>query len=374
MMPGIYAFPPYGWLDIQLTKNCGLLSYLFHKKYGWRAVMVGPHVEKAYPSLQYVPGLEMAFLPDGKPETFCHYIEAHAAEMDVITLHGFFPQYAPLVRTYRALRPDGKIYLELDPNIFYESRIDWSKPEPLAFLQACDVIGASCRAMQQHLAQAWPAVIDFLPNGFYDYTGKFRPMTDADFAAKENIILTVARIGTAQKQNETLCEAFAQGVARGALDGWRLELVGTVKDSFHTYLRQLAVRYPGILRRISLPGMIFDKAELYRHYRRAKIFALTSTFEGGGPNVVAEALWHGCAMVTSKVDAWEDFIDSGRCGRAFPIGDIPALAELLADLTGDEAALASYGRHAVRYGARTQDFLKIVDEFYYLLYQRRPDA
>ena len=65
-------------------------------------------------------------------------------------------------------------------------RLDWSTPEARAFLASCDVIGASCHRMQCYLGQTWPVIIDYLPNGFYDYTGAFRPMTDADFAAKEH--------------------------------------------------------------------------------------------------------------------------------------------------------------------------------------------
>lgn len=373
-MPGIYVLSAQPWGDQQITKNCGLLPYLFHRRYGWKAVMAGPPPARAYPSLQYVPGLVMETFGEATEAAACAYVEAHAAEMDVLAFHGVFPEFFPVAARYRALRPEGKIYLELDANIHYESGFDWAAPEARAFFASCDVIGASCRAMQRHLGQTWPVVIDFLPNGFYDFTGAFQPMTERGFAAKENIILTVGRIGTEQKKNETLCEAFAQSTARGAFADWRLELVGTVTDSFRTYLRRLGVRYPRILRHITLTGPIFEKAELYRHYRRAKVFALTSIYEGGAPNVVAEALLHGCAMVTSKVDAWEDIIDCGRCGRAFPVGDAAALADVLVELAGDEEKLAAYGRRAVAHGTRTYDFEKIAAELFYLLYQRRPDA
>lgn len=185
-MPGIYALAPGGWNDQQITKNCGLLPWLFHKKYGWEAVMVGVRTAETYPSLRYVPGLRMDFLADDRVATADAYLDAHAADIDVLCLHGFMPGYFPVVEHYRAVRPEGKIYLELDPNIYYESRLDWSTPEARAFLASCDVIGASCHRMQCYLGQTWPVIIDCLPNGFYDYTGAFRPMTDADFAAKEH--------------------------------------------------------------------------------------------------------------------------------------------------------------------------------------------
>lgn len=373
-MPGIYAFSMQPWSDQQLTKNCGLLPYLFHRNYGWRAVMAGPRGHASYPSLRYLPGVTMEFWDDASSAAACAYVAAHAQEIDVLCLHGLFDAFFPLVARYRAARPDGKIYLELDANIHYESRIDWATPWMRAFLSACDVIGASCHAMQRHLGATWPVAIDYLPNGFFDYTGAFRPMTDADFAAKENIILTVGRIGTRQKRNDILLEAFAQATAQGALADWRLVLVGNVTDAFRADVDRFFECHPELSRRVELTGPIFDKSALYQQYRRAKVFALTSQVEGGAPNVVAEALLHGCAMVTSDIDAWEDIIDDGRCGGHFPIGDAAALASVLTDLCSDEARLAAFGRHATAYGARTQWFEHIAAELYYLLYQRRPGA
>ena len=62
------------------------------------------------------------------------------------------------------------------------------------------------------------------------------------------------------------------------------------------------------------------------------MFTLTSTFEGGTPNVVAEALTAGCAMAVTKFDAWEDAIDEGRCGMAAKINDIDEIAMMYLEL------------------------------------------
>ena len=132
------------------------------------------------------------------------------------------------------------------------------------------------------------------------------------------------------------------------------------------------MRHPAMRQCIEIAGPVFDKAELYQRYRRAKVFALTSLYAGGTPNVVAEALVHGCAMVTSDIDAWEDIIDSGRCGMHFPVGDVEAFAEVLAEICGDSGQLASFGRHAAAYAAQAYDFTKIAAQLYVLLCGRRP--
>ena len=96
--PGMYCFARAGWNNQQVTKNCGVLPFLFHQMYGWRAVMAGPRIEADYPGLAYVPGLEMDFLADARTESALAYLEAHQMDIDVLVFHGVFPNYIPLAR------------------------------------------------------------------------------------------------------------------------------------------------------------------------------------------------------------------------------------------------------------------------------------
>lgn len=365
---GIYCFAPdRGWYDQQLTKNVGLVPYIFYKEYGFHAVMVtgqgGP-----FPSLDtYVKGLELDCMESPDRSHLLRYIEEHAEDMDVFVMHGPNPFYYMLLQRYKQLRPDGKVYLETDSNGVWMDRIPANSPEFQWFLSQCDVVGVSCRRMQAYMSAKWPCRIDYLPNGFFDFTGESLPV---DFEKKENIILTVGRIGTEQKCNETLLEAFA--LAANSLAGWRLRLVGNVAPEFHEYLERYFERYPELRERVDFPGAIQDKRELMAEYRRAKVFALTSTFEGGTPNVVAEALYGGCYMVTSDIDGSQDVVDGGACGAVFPIGDVPALAEILERDCRDEEILRKGGRRAVEYGRESFDFLKIAARLYYLLFDEPP--
>lgn len=363
--PGMYCFARAGWNNQQVTKNCGVLPFLFHQMYGWRAVMAGPRIEADYPGLAYVPGLEMDFLADARTESALAYLEAHQMDIDVLVFHGVFPNYIPLAARYKELRPDGKIYLELDANAFYEDQLEWTKPEAMAFLQSCDVIGASCHAMQRHIGQKWPVVVEYLPNGFYDFTGSSQPMQAQNFAAKEKVLLSVGRIGSPEKQNEILLEAFAAVADR--LPDWRVELVGPVEEGFRAYLQGYREQHPQAYERVSLPGNVPDKKRLYAYYRRAAVFVLTSPREGGTPNVVAEALAHGCYMLTTEIDAAGDVTDQGRCGQSFPIGDSGSLRDILLTVCPDGERLQQGGRHAAAYAQRNFDFRRIVARLHGML-------
>ena len=372
MTRGIYSFAPLnGWNDVQLTKNCGLLLYLFHKMFGFRAVMVGTKLSD-YPSRRYVPGVELSFLPDASLKTKLSFLAAQAEHIDVLVLHGLTAPdyYEALVDLYRRCRPDGKVYFELDINRYHASRIAWSAhPDFLRLLSQCDVIGASCRRMQRVVARRWPCVIDYLPNGFYNYAmdGK---LPDVDFRQKEKIILTVGRLGTSQKNIELLVKAFLR--AAPEIPGWRCLFVGSQTDGFAHWLEKVLSEHPALRGRLVATGPVFEKKTLMSLYARAKIFALTSDFEGGTPNVVAEALFNGDYMMTSDIESAADMVDGGACGDVFPLGDDAALARLLISRCREPERLEAGGRAACALAEREYDFRRIARRLYLLLYGEVP--
>ena len=363
-MPGIYCFaPPHlGWLNAQLTKNCGLLPWLFHKNYGFDAVMV---TDKGgdFPALNnYVKGLKVHVLKNAEFDTYFDYLDATADKIDVFVLHSPHVIYMPLVERYKELNPAGKVYLELDMNGTWLDGLPLDMPHLKHLLDMCDVIGASCRPIQKAVAEKWHVNVEFLPNGFYNFGNV--PMA-TDFSQKENIILTVGRLGTAQKATEVLVAAFSE--ITDLLPDWRLELIGSVEPRFAAEYEEVMAEHPDIKSRIIFTGAINDKSELMRHYKRAKIFALTSTFEGA-PNVLSEALIAGCYTITSAIDAAEDITANGNCGATFPVNDVDALAQVLYDVCRDEERLKRGSLYASFYGRKYYDYRKIAARLKYLLF------
>ena len=343
-----------GWNNQQLLKDCGLIPYLLHKNHGFRSVMVGLKVDDNYPYLEYVHGLELDFLPE---DTF---VNAHAVDMDLLILYGAYPDYVPLVKHYKHVRPDGKIYLATDMNIAWADRLPHEEPAYKKFLHTCDVIAASSRATQRYLSAKWSVPVELIRNGWYNFF-------DVDFngVRKENVILTVGRIGSTQKQNHVLLEAFAK--VAGDLPDWNVHLVGNIDDSFKPYIEKYFATYPNLRGRVEFTGLIEDKAALMDEYKRAKIFCLTSTFEGA-PNVAAEALFAGDYMITSAVDAQGDITDDGKCGKVFPIGNVDALAKIFLETCRDDKLIRDGGRNASTYAREQFDANKIVARLNYLLY------
>lgn len=354
-----------GWWNQSLLKDCGIIPYMLYKNHGFRAVMVGsgkfdpekfPYLEK------YVRGLEMDFLPENTLQARLAYMNAHAADMDLFICYGAYPDYIPLVEHYKRIRPDGKIYLATDMNISWANRLPHTNAAYKKFIQTCDVVAASCRATQKHLAAKWSVPVELIRNGWYNF-----PQVSFDnlFERKENIILTVGRIGTDQKRNEDLLNAFAK--VANDLPDWSVRLVGNVTESFKPYIEKYFEAHPDLRGRVTFTGLIEDKAALMDEYKRAKIFCLTSTFEGA-PNVAAEALISGDDVITSAVDAASDMTDDNKCGRVFPVGDVNALAKIFREVCPNADLLLKGGKHAVEYARRNFDAEHIVAKLHYLLY------
>ena len=352
--------PVEEWYDAMLLKDCGLIPYLLYKNHHCDASVVGTSVGN-YSNLKYVDGLKMDILSDGSIMAKGKYLERNAVNIDCLLLYGCYPIYFPLVDFYKKCNPQGKVYLALDANSGWMDRIQWTAPDFCHFMDQCDVITAAGHVMQRHLNEKWPWNIEFVPNGFYNFSSrKWR----VDFESKENIILTVGRLGTTQKATNVLLEAFAKVADK--LPDWKLVLVGNVEESFEPYLNQFWSCFPEMKERISFLGSILDRDKLYDCYLRAKIFALPSVFEGAA-NVVAEALYAGNAIAVTKIDEYEDATDSGRCGMASEIGDVDGFANVLLQLCQNER-LEDMCRHAYEYAQETFDMERAVAKIYKLIF------
>lgn len=357
------ALAPYerGWKNAELLKDCGLIPYLLFKNHDCDVTMVGAPMEDAS-NLKYIEGVKLEFLPDGTLASKEDYIRREAGKIDVLILRGIYPDYLPVVEVYKKCNPEGKVYLPLDANSGYMDRILWQKPFIRDFMERCDVICTSGAAMQRHLNEKWPWVIEHIPNGFYRFSEKTWVPA---FEKKKNVILTVGRLGTEQKATHVLLEAFAQ--AEQQLQDWELHLAGTMEKEFEEYLNRFWEEFPRLKERIHFLGEIREKEALYKEYLEAKIFALTSAWEGGTPNVVAEALYAGDVIAITKIDEYEEATDSGRCGLAADVGDVAGVRDILIRLCLSDR-LGNMSRHAYAYAKEHYDMERIVDKVYDLIF------
>lgn len=360
----VVAMAPHdrGWSNVEYLKDCGLIPYLLYKNHNCDVTFVGAQNEE-WPYLDtYLKGVKAEILSPGTVPAKIAYIRQFAKDIDCLILRGPYSDNIPVATLYKELNPNGKIYDGLDANSWWMDQIPHQSPHFTAFMDACDVIATSCTAMQKHLNEKWSWKIEHIPNGSYNFEV---PDIVPSFSQKENRILTVSRLGTTQKANPIMLEAFA--LIADKIPSWNFYLVGCIEVEFEPYIDSYFKRFPRLKNRVFFTGPIPNKTELTDMYLKSKIFALSSVLEGGTPNVIGEALSRGCVIATTKIDAWEEAINYGKCGLACDINDIVGFAKILLTLCQDKD-LATKSKEAYLHSQHTLNMEKAVARLYLMLF------
>lgn len=178
-------------------------------------------------------------------------------------------------------------------------------------------------------------------------------ISDADMDKKENIVLLVGRMLEGQKRITKAIKIWNEIEKDASLECWRFVVVGEGPDlpMYKSLAEQLG------LKRISFEGY----QNPYSYYKRAKIFMMTSAFEGFSMTLV-EA--QQCGVVPVVMDSFlslHDIITNHENGIIVPNDDIPTYVSEMKDLMMGTSMplLADNGRKScLRFSAQA-----VVDEW-----------
>jgi len=141
-----------------------------------------------------------------------------------------------------------------------------------------------------------------------------------------------------QKGFDRLIRAFA-AVAADA-PAWRLDIYGEGPD--REMLEQLVSTHY-LAHVVSLPGRTSQGDVALA---TSSVFVLSSRYEGF-PNVLLEAMTHGCACIASDCDSGPaELLEDRQSGILVPVDDVPALAEALRKVMADRDLRTSLGAAA----------------------------
>jgi len=148
---------------------------------------------------------------------------------DVLMLIGFYDFNLKMIEKFKSVNPKGKINLKLDLNIHWLGRIVFDKYN-IDLLNECTLISVECKNLKEIINQKCPIKVEYIPNGFYNS----HINRNVEFKEKENIIITVGRLGNYQKATDILLEAFK--IVSKKLTNWKLKLIGGIDPSFQVYI------------------------------------------------------------------------------------------------------------------------------------------
>jgi glycosyltransferase involved in cell wall biosynthesis len=174
--------------------------------------------------------------------------------------------------------------------------------------------------------------VNILFSGFDTEQFEKYDIKQKEYSEKENIIITVGRLGTYPKNTEMLLRTAAQI----NLKNWKIVLIGPIEKNECDFQKFIDTFYASNLQvrdKIIFTGAIYDKKELWKWYNRAKVFVLTSIFESFGI-VLTEALFFRNYIVSTDVGSASDLIKMGY-GEIIPQEDDVYLSNVLQNIIDD---------------------------------------
>lgn len=151
-------------------------------------------------------------------------------------------------------------------------------------------------------------------------------ISEEDFTKKENIVLLVARMVESQKRITVALKAWANIEKRN--ENWKFVIVGEGPDLNN---------YKNLVASLNLKNVHFEGFQAPRpYYKKAKIFVMTSYFEGFSMTLVESQQYGVVPVVMDSFLALHDIIEDGYNGLITPNGDVKQYTKVLDSLMNDD--------------------------------------
>lgn len=349
MEPSLLHKDP-GQLPLHLGRELGWTSEFVH----WKDHDFQPDLPPAYE--RWVKNVSVSVSPSRARHTlgFLDYVRRRAKQIDVLLAYHLTSESLFTLSTYKALNPRGVSVLKLDMDhralVGFEPTPALSKRGVLMRLFAhapLDLTLIESESMHAHLEPHLRRMghrLRLFPNGVDDL-----PLTSpgALLEEKQNVVLTVGRLGAEQKNTELIVDAIER-LPQAELGDWQFWFVGSRTPAFDARLAQLRSRRPDLAPRLVVRDFVSSREELAGLYRKARVFCLSSRWESFGI-VLAEAAAHGCYLVSTRVGAAPELTGHGVHGQLVNEGDLSQLAAALRRVMTNELPTAASAQWAHRH-------------------------
>lgn len=343
----------YTWLG----KDNGMIPIYAHEILGYDSKIVTCNLKKDLPDK--IRGIEIVKIPRwlkkiGNFAPFIIFIKRiplyywlikNAKSIDVLMLFHITKCSYWNTYLYKKFNPSGKVYVKADFNLevykkelvrtemtpknlkeFFKKRREikeYNKRRKL--VKMVDRISYETKKNYNVMKDSYAGISTvgktfYLPNGYDDIYIK-ENFKISRFEEKENIFLTVGRLGTYEKNTELILD----NLEKVDLKNWKFYLIGPIEQQFQEKINRFFERNPDKKKNIIFTGIIKNKKELYDYYNRAKIFVLSSRYESFGI-VLSEALAFNNYILSTDTGAIRDILD-GTNGEIINENNLAILME-----------------------------------------------
>jgi len=278
------------------------------------------------------------------------YVIKNARSIDNLMLFHINKGNFWYVFCYKLLNPKGFIYIKFDADIRIKNLFE-HKPKTLRekfyhfrfmyqfnyVIQKVNLFSIETKQIYKMLLDYRPDLLDkliYLPNGFFVNNLNLK---EARIDKKENIIISIARLGTYQKNTELLLESLSK--IKDFKD-WKVILIGPVEESFQIYVDEFFNNYQNLRDKVELIGMVKDKNKIFDYLAKSKVFLLTSRYESFAL-VLTEAAYFGNYIVSTDVGVARDITYDNKLGKTVGASS-DEIAKVLDDIIGGNNKISLY--------------------------------
>ena len=321
--------------NVHLIKDVGLIPYGM-RRYNFYDSYVATYDNGSYSYLQNaVNGLKLWFVEKrtGKFKIDAlFFLNNNAKDIELLNLYHatFFSAVAIFV--YKFKNPMGKVYLKLDAGYLKEDIVWWKRVFKEYAIKKADGVSTELTENSVEMSINWGRKIDHVPNPYLPESLKnFR-----DFKDRENLFISVGRLGAYLKATDILMDAFR--IASKSIPDWKLILVGPIEKQecdFEKNIYEWFKLYPDMKNRVIFVGSVENREELVEYYRSAKVFVFPSRSESFGIALLEAAL-SGDYLICSDIPSSRSITHNYQYASCFIVDDVQGLAEKMIECCMDK--------------------------------------
>lgn len=320
----------------RLYKDEGLLPYYIGKEYKLETEFLCSNYQKKLPNVFRTmkiieKPIRLLFLRNVKYYKYFYleyfrYLFKYSSNIDYLIFFQLSTYKLLYITLYKIFNKTGKVYAKLDIEPKELEKIEKKRRiRKILFqylIKKIDLFSCETKECFEKIRQNGLCNFDIsdklihIQNGFDEDYLTENNIKVKKFEEKENIMITVGRIGTEQKNNEMLLNV----ISKIDLKDWKIYIIGPYTEEFKEYYDGFIKNDPDKKDKVILAGNIEDKNLLFDYYNRAKVFLLTSRW-GSFELVLNEALRFGDYIITTDVGAAKDITNNGKIGVVTEIED-----------------------------------------------------
>jgi glycosyltransferase involved in cell wall biosynthesis len=292
--------------DVHLGKDiCQFLDYLA-KQANNHCSLVCKDVGQKFPNAEEMaPNLQILKLKSPRI-----WLLKNFRKINCLIINHNSTRHKFLFLLYKIINPKSCAYLRMDTSSIKTKKINIFVCN--FFFRFVDVIHIESSSVEQKLRAIYHKYrekIHLIPNPIKSAWLTKNGFDNILASSKENLIITVAKIGTEQKNNEMMLNALN----KLDMKDWKFVFIGGIEKKFRSRIGEFFVNNPNLKNNVIFTDEISDKKELYEWYRKAKIFCLTSRFETTNQSQL-DAIYFGCFNISTPVSGTEDLFDNWKFG------------------------------------------------------------